>query len=73
MTSSTLPGNNSYRQAIEWIAARVPADINGEAVQNLDTVLLVAEIFDTAPGRVADDVLTKLSAGDLPPRTSAST
>lgn len=56
-----------YRVAVRWIAENdEPEDTDASTVSSLITVLLVADLFEVEPERVAKDVVRIRQAAELP-------
>lgn len=48
----------SYREAVRWIAVNdEPTDTDSDSIAGYISTLLIADIFDVEPSKVANDVL----------------
>lgn len=54
----------SYKQAVNWIAGNdEPGILDREEMMNLISVVMIADLFEVEPIKVADDVI-KARIGD---------
>jgi hypothetical protein len=55
----------SYREAVRWIAFNdEPSETDAESIEGYISTLLIADIFDVDPSKVAKDVLKERNKHD---------